>query len=362
MPTAEEKVSRPPLYMDGTKLNRHLDEVVRWQRNEWFAPIHMEISPSKVCNQHCSFCYIEWSHGKINMPRSMLLDLIRDGARIGIKSALLAGEGEPTLNPAYVEAIEVAGEVGLDMALNTNAVTMTEEEMQRFLPHLSWMRCSVQAAHETLYAKIHESPERHFGMAIDNIATACRIKREQGLELAVGVQQVLLKENGSEIPKLAELARSIGADYYVIKPCHPHDYNSYEKQENLVETFRGELEAAEALSTDGFKAVVRWNFLNEAEVPRNYSKCLGIPFIIQITAEGRVVTCYPWADKKEHEYGTLAGNTIEEILKSPQFGQTCRWVEDEVDVSACMPTCRQHNANKYLWWLKEEQPDHLNFI
>ena len=33
------------LFMDGTKLNRHLEEVVKWQNKEWFAPIHMEISP-----------------------------------------------------------------------------------------------------------------------------------------------------------------------------------------------------------------------------------------------------------------------------------------------------------------------------
>jgi len=292
----------------------------------------------------------------------MLLDLIRDGARVGIKSALLAGEGEPTLNPAYVDAIELAGEVGLDMALNTNAVTMTESDMRRFLPHLSWMRCSVQAANETLYAEIHECPERHFQTAIDNIELACRIKREMRLDVAIGVQQVLLNENGEEIPKLAELAKSIGADYYVIKPCHLHDYNSYVKQENLVEKFRGELETAESLSDDDFKAVVRWNFLQEAEQPRTYSRCLGVAFIIQITADGKVVTCYPWADKKEHEYGTLAESNIEEILKSPDFGKTCGWVEENVDVSTCMPTCRQHNANKYLWWLKEEVPDHLNFV
>ena len=350
--------------MDGTKLNRHLEEVVKWQRGEWFAPIHMEISPSKICNQHCTFCYIDWAHGVTNMPEEMLLNLIRDGARIGIKSALLAGEGEPTLNKVYVRAITLAGEVGMDMALNTNGVTMKEEEMMEFLPPLSWMRVSVQAAHKELYAKIHTCPERQFNLAIGNTAKACEIKRKLGLKVAIGIQQVLLNENGKEIPKLAQLAKEIGADYYVIKPCHPHEdnLNKYEKQENLVEKYRHQLEEAESLSTDKFKSVVRWNFLKEAEQPRTYARCLGVPFIIQITADGKVVTCYPWADKKEHEYGTLKEKSIEEIVKSPHFGATCKWVEDSVDVSKCMPTCRQHNANKYLWWLKEEQPDHLSFI
>ena len=42
------------------------------------------------------------------------------------KKRLIAGR-RPDRKPAYVDAIEAAGEVGFDMALNTNAVLLTEE-------------------------------------------------------------------------------------------------------------------------------------------------------------------------------------------------------------------------------------------
>jgi radical SAM protein with 4Fe4S-binding SPASM domain len=131
---------------------------------------------------------------------------------------------------------------------------------------------------------------------------------------------------------------------------------------NLVEKYRDVLEKAQKLSDENFKSVVRWNFLEEAEKPRGYKKCLGLPFIIQIGANGDIYTCYPLSDKKEHVYGSLKNNNLIEILKSPRYQQVWKWAAENVDVSKCMPTCRQHNANKYLWWLTMEQPDHLNFI
>ena len=351
------------LYMDGTKLNRHLDEVVRWRKGEWFAPLHMEISLTNVCNQKCTFCYSIWAHGKTVMPRDTVTQLIRSAKAVGVKSALIAGEGEPTANPAYVDAIEAAGEVGFDMALNTNAVLLTEENLERTLPHLSWVRFSVQGSNPDRYAAIHQVPAQHFDKAIGNIQKACEIKRRRKLPVTLGMQQVLIRENGDDIFETAKLAKSVGCDYYVIKPCHPHELNaSYNAASNMAEEFRRELERVESLTGDGFQAVVRWNFLQEAEIPRTYNQCLALPFIVQITADGRVVTCYPHEDKPEHDYGSLLEQDFADIVKSPNFSTVANRIRDTIDVHQCMPTCRQHNANKYLWWLEREKPDHFNFI
>jgi len=350
------------LFMDGTKLNRHLDEVVKWQKGEWFAPIHMEISLANVCNQKCTFCYTAWAHGKNMMSEDMVCDLIREGKHLGMKSALIAGEGEPTANPAYVKAIETAGEVGLDMALNTNAVNLTEDALYRILPHLSWTRFSVQGSNKERYAAIHQVPDHHFDKAMSNIRRAAEIKKELDLDVTLGMQQVLIKENGEDVYNTAELAKSLGCDYYVIKPCHPHGNTEFETISNLVSMHKETLDRVASLEDKSFRAIVRWNFLAEAEQHRSYDKCLGLPFIIQIMSDGRIMTCYPQADHPEHCYGSLEDSGLEDILKSEKFGCTSNWVKENVDVHQCMPTCRQHNANKYLWWLAEEKPSHFNFI
>ena len=350
------------LYMDGTKLNRHLEEVVKWQKGEWFAPIHMEISLANICNQRCTFCYTSWAHGKNMMSEEMICNLIRDGKALGMKSALIAGEGEPTANPAYIKAIETAGEVGLDMALNTNAVNLTDDALYRILPHLSWARFSVQGSTKEKYAALHQCPEQHYDKAMHNIRRATEIKKELGLDVTLGMQQVLIQENGADSYNTAKLAKSLGCDYYVIKPCHPHGNTEFKTISSLVETHRETLDKIGTLEDESFRSVVRWNFLAEAEKRRDYDKCFGLPFIVQIMSDGRIMTCYPQADHPEHCYGSLQEQSLEEILKSDKFKDTTCWVRDNVDVHQCMPTCRQHNVNKYLWWLEEEKPSHFNFI
>jgi MoaA/NifB/PqqE/SkfB family radical SAM enzyme len=350
------------LFMDGTKLNRHLEEVVKWKNGDWFAPIHMEISVTNRCNQRCVFCYIDWNKGHFDMPEEMAVRLIRDAKAIGVKSALIAGEGEPTLNKNYIKMIEAAQAVDFDIALNTNAVLMDLEDLNRILPGLAWMRCSVQAGNPGLYSRLHGGGDKQFARAIDNIATAVKTKQKLRLNVTIGIQQVLLAENGHDAANLARLARDIGVDYYVIKPCHPHARNRYKKEKDLVACFREVLEEAQGLSTGSFKSIVRWNFLNEAELPRSYKKCLALPFIMQITADGGCYSCYAMADRSEHLYGSLQVDSLKEIVTRPRFKEVCDWVRDNVDVSKCMPTCRHHNANKYLWWLEEEIPSHLNFI
>lgn len=350
------------LYMDGTKLNRHLDEVVKWQKGEWFAPIHMEVSLTNVCNQKCTFCYTSWAHGKVLMNDETVERMIRSAKAAGVKSTLIAGEGEPTANPAYVKAIETCGEVGLDAALNTNAVNLTDDALYRILPHLQWVRFSVQGSTKEKYAAIHQVPEHHFDKAMHNIRRAAEIKKELGLTVTLGVQQVLIDENGHDALNVAKMAKDMGVDYYVIKPCHPHEKTEFNSVSHLVEKYQDVLDAAEQFGDESFRTIVRWKFLAEAESRRSYDRCLGLPFIIQILADGTVSTCYPMADNPDHHYGNLHDAELIDILKSEAFSKTCKWVEDTVDVHKCMPTCRQHNVNKYLWWLEEDKPDHFNFI
>jgi len=348
------------LFMDGTKLNRHLKDVADWQSGKSIAPIHLEISVSNYCNQKCVFCYIDWQHGKVHMQEDMLLKLIFDAKAAGVKSALIAGEGEPTLNKAYIAGVKKASEVGLDMALNSNMLAVSKKELHEVLPHLAWLRCSVQAADAETYAKMHNTRQSDFGRVCENIRAAAEIKHEMGLDIQIGVQQVLMEENGHTVYDLAKLSKEMGADYYVLKPCHPHELNSYKSAADMLERYNDVLLKAQELSGDGFNSVIRWEFLNIKE--RKYSKCLALPFIWQINASGDIYSCYPKAYDERFFYGSLKGQSFVEILKSDKYKEVCEWVRENVDVHKCMLPCRHHNANDYLWWLTEEEPHHINFI
>ena len=187
-----KNVTVDKLYMDGTKLNRHTDEVLKWKEKKWFSPIHMELSFTNICNQKCTFCYTAWAHGSTKMSKDTIINLIKSAKKTGVKSTLIAGEGEPTVNPAYIDAIETCGEVGLDCALNTNAIKMNEKDLRRILPHLQWVRFSFQASEPELYSKIHRVPVHQYHKAVENITLAAKIKKELGLDVMLGLQQVLI--------------------------------------------------------------------------------------------------------------------------------------------------------------------------
>ena len=56
----------------------------------------------------------------------------------------------------------------------------------------------------------------------------------------------------------------------------------------MAEEFRRELERVETTVMDFKQSSME--LLQEAEIPRTYNHCLALPFIVQITADGRVVT------------------------------------------------------------------------
>jgi len=349
------------LFLDGTKLSYHLEEVNKWLKGEFFPPIHIEIGPTSACNHKCFFCYVDFKKNSVKtMKREVLLKLIESCRNIGIKSALLAGDGEPLVNKHTVDAIELAGRIGLDIALNSNGVLITPEIAKRILPNLVWMRVSVMSNESESYSRLHGTDPQDFKKLIQNLKFVAQYKKENNLKVTLGIQQVLIKENGHTVAELARLTKEIGFDYYVLKPFHLHNKNVYDTSKSLYLQFKEVLREAEKLTDDKFSSIVRWNIFEDMG-KRNYAKCLGLPFIIQTSGDSCVYTCCPFYGQKEFCYGDLNEQSLEEILTSPRYREIHEKVMNIIDVQKCMSYCRHHNVNKYLWSLTHP-PAHLNFI
>src|SRR3989338_4909541 len=135
------------LFLDGSKLMYHLLLVERWLKGEDIFPIHVEISPSSGCNQRCMLCCVNFKvHKAKNLEEDILLNLVHNFKKCGVKSFLLAGEGEPLLNKGIMPMLEESSRLGIDAALNSNAVLLTEEVSEKIIPALMWARFTVQAA------------------------------------------------------------------------------------------------------------------------------------------------------------------------------------------------------------------------
>lgn len=349
------------LFIDGTKLMYHPDVLAKWLANEEFFPVHAEVSTTSACNHRCILCCVDYlGHKAQHLPREILLDLVRSFARCGVRSFLLAGEGEPLLNQHVAEMIGLAHALGVDAAVNTNGVCMTPELAKDILDKILWIRFSLQAADPELYGRLHGTSPEDLEKVKENIAACTELKRKLQLPVRIGIQQILLPENVDQVLPLARLAKSLGVDYYTVKRHSTHPQNPYSVPENIHEFVGNQFDEAKRLETDSFKALIRYNDFADKCV-RTYRQCLGLPFIVQVLADGGLYTCCQHFRMDRFCYGNLYEKSFEDIWKSDRRRQVIQDVIDNVDVSRCMTYCRHHNVNKYLWQLRHP-PEHVNFI
>ncbi len=353
------------LFLDGSKLFHHLDEVNKWRRGEDFPPIHVEVDPTGACNHRCVFCYADHHDHKLGMlPRALFLTLMRDMGAMGVKSCLLAGTGEPLVNKHTIDAAIAGREAGVDIALNTNAIVLNAEKARRVLPVLTWLRCSVMGHTPEVYSKVHVTKPADFETALTNIAAAVEIKRAQGLAVTIGIQQVLLPENGHGVATLARRAKEIGVDYYVLKPFSVDPRNGYDADGltalQLMHRFEDQLAEAEALGDENFASIIRRNTFGD-DGARSYQRCLGLPFISQIAADGKVYSCCPFFGDDNYCLGDLNEARYPDLWFGEKARAVRRRIEETQDVHSCMTHCRHHQINTQLWQLRHP-PEHVTFI
>ena len=354
------------LFLDGSKLYHHLDEVTKWTRGEAFPPIHVEISPTNACNYRCTFCYADFTgHKNTRIEREVLLQLVQDMGAMGVKSCLFAGDGEPTLVDHVMDAVKAGKAAGVDMALNTNGLLFTPKWAASTLPYLTWLRFSFMAATPKTYAMVHGVGEKCFDQTLKNIEAAVLYKQKNNLDVTIGVQQVLLPENGHETLALAQQVKDLGADYFVLKPFSLHEANANYQDGVSAIALRDEyaelFHQTEALSNERFASIIRWNTFSD-DGRRSYDRCLGLPFIAQIAADSVVYTCCPFFYRARYAYGDLKEKRFPEIW----FSETAREIREslarDLDVhSECMSYCRHHQINILLWKL-HHPPAHVNFL
>lgn len=355
--------------MDGHKLLWHADRVATWQKGERIAPIHIDAGLSKGCNIRCEYCFGAlqrniFTKGKnIYFPREPLLNYMRDAGRAGVRSVAFIGESEPLLNPHVYEAIAAGRQAGMDMALGTNGLLLdTGKAGQEALELLSWFRFNISAATPESYHRVHSSKD--FATAIHNIKFCVAEKRRRGLSLAIGLQMVLIPSNVDQVVPLAKLGRELGVDYFVVKHCSDNqesDLGIFEKLGDYA-SFESMLKDAEAQSHDDYNVVVKWQKITNLG-QRNYDRCLGYPFLLASSGDGRVYPCGMFFDKDEEDFriGDLTQQSFIEILESDRYQEVLERVT-ALDVhTQCYSNCRAHMINEYVWKIKNPPP-HVNFV
>jgi molybdenum cofactor biosynthesis enzyme MoaA len=214
--------------------------------------------------------------------------------RLGLRSAMYAGEGEPLLHRDIARIIQTTKESGISAAITTNGTPLKRALAEKLLPHTEWIKISINAGSAKTYAAIHGTKEADFDRVLQNLETAVEVRAAQGSQCTLGAQIVALPENHEELLPLARRVRDIGLDYLVVKPYSQHTQSLTVRYQNLRyrEGIQALHERLKELETDQFQVIVRVNAMaRSAEKEKPYKSCEALPFWSYIDAGGNVWGC-----------------------------------------------------------------------
>ena len=350
------------LMLDGNKLLHHLDHVNKWNRGEQIYPLYLAFALSEQCNHKCNFCVYSYKNFESNyLSLEKYEEILPELVKAGTKAIFFSGDGEPLLNPRSVEIIDITKKMSIDVALNTNGVLVKENNVEPLLKNLSWIRISINAGSPETYSTVHGTSSRDFHTVINNLKLMVETKKKHHLKTTIGVQFTVTKDNIHEVKKLAVIVREIGVDYLSVKPFLKHPKTQYNPIIQNLNVELNELVKLKSLSTTDFSFYIRESLFLGSNT-REYSKCLSLPFMAEIDASGDMYTCGAHLGEKEFCYGNIFDHGYINIFDADQRKKVMNHVENNIDYNKrCMPNCRHHSVNNFLWSLKNS-PDHVNFI
>lgn len=341
------------LILDGTKVGWWRDRVEAWERGEKIAPVTMDVAWTRKCNAACVFCYasLQANEGG-EITKKHAFEFLGDAAEIGVKGISLISDGESTVVPWYAESIEYAASLGIKVGIGTNGVRLKKPLLERILPHLSYLRYNFSAGERKRYSEIMGLKGRDYDQVITNVRDTMEIVRRDNLQVSVNMQMVTMPSFHDQIMPLAILAKELRPHYLIYKHCADNKDGTlgvdYTKYDRLHDTFR----MAESMGDDEFRVIVKWSRL-EDEGKRDYKKCFGPPFQLQMSGSGLIAPCgFLFNDQyAKFHCGNITTTRFKDIWKSDRYWEVVRYLGSDAfnPQDRCGPNCLQTQTNSWLY-------------
>jgi cyclic pyranopterin phosphate synthase len=318
--------------------------------------INLEINPSNTCNQSCTWCTYGYLHDRREgLDRETVLGLLSDARELGVKSVTWTGGGEPTVFKHLAEVAEVAAEYGFQQGINTNGSLLNERLLDLFTRHFSYVRFSVDAGTPETYSRTHRVRLEAFAKVTANIAALVRRRNEAGSELTVGFSFLVDHSNVSDLLPAAALAKSLGVDYFQLKPIvnYVESNEQFSEASTMWRDMESQLEDVFALEDEQFQVrLLGHKFqdikLQEQFYGRSYGQCRGNEVLATVGADASVDLCCAYKGFKDWSFGNLNEKGFKEIWE----GEQRRRVLASVDVKKCPPLCKAHEMNKLFHYVR----------
>lgn len=365
------------LIIDGTRVGWHTDRIAAWERGERIPPVTIDCAMTRACNYACDFCYAslqanEGEATKVTKERFFLF--LEDAAEIGVKGVSFISDGESTVVPWWADAVEYAASLGLKVGAGSNGLKLVKPVLERTLRHLSYLRFNFSAGDRQRYAEIMGVPRTYYDRVVENIRDAMEIVNRDGLLCSVNMQLVLNPKDGDQILPFARLVAELKPSYGVIKHCADDSAGTLGVDYSKYAALHGDLrEAQEIGKRAGVRIEAKWDKINSGG-KRNYTRCLGSPFIMQVSGSGLVANCGFHFNERFRKFhmGNIVTERFRDIWASPRYKEIMDYLASDQfnPQERCGSLCLQDSVNKFLYAYQEGRislpttpaPPHIEFV
>lgn len=327
-------------------------------------PVHMDLGLVNYCNHDCTFCYARRSmfdsigqeRSRINADR--LMEIIEEMHSLGLKSVTLVGSGEPTLHPATDSIIEEIHKRGVEVGMFTNGSGLRPTVNEAVVDHCRFIRFSLTGASREIHDLVHANGD--YERILGNIRQLVEFRGKSKFP-TIGIQFVLASYSAPDVVRGAEQARSMGVDYYEIKPAFPSIGKSDQLPNTLSTAEMADLMLeAKTFETEDFQVYAKVDQMEGVirNSPRRiYNDCLGCRTSTTLEADLNLYICDNQKTPK-YIFGNLEKASFAEVWNGPRRAE----ILEQLDVQRCPPQCRMDPLNIILQHLRDGQdqiPDDL---
>ncbi|ATL46595.1 radical SAM protein [Chitinophaga caeni] len=193
---------------------------------QWGLPISLSFEPTTSCNLRCPEC--PSGLRAFTRPTGMLqADFFRDTIDEISKELLYLifyFQGEPYLNPAFLDMVKYANEKGIYTATSTNAHYLNDANAKRTVESgLDRLIISIDGTTQDVYTQYRIGGQLH--KVIEGAKNIVKWKRELKSKTPfVFFQFLVVKPNEHQIEDIKRLAEEIGVDQVRFKTAQVYDY------------------------------------------------------------------------------------------------------------------------------------------
>lgn len=285
-------------------------QVSKWRKKpvQWGYPVSISFEPTTSCNLRCPECpsgLRAFTRPKGMLEKNFFKDTI-DDIHKELLYLIFYFQGEPYLNPNFLEMVKYAADKGIYTATSSNAHYLNDENARKTVESgLDRLIISIDGATQDVYQQYR------VGGNLEKVIEGAKniVKWKKALNSKkpfVFFQFLVVKPNEHQIEDVKRLAKEVGVDQVRFKTAQVYDYENDPNQ--LIPT----INKYSRYRKDAGGATQPKNGLQ--------NHCWKLWSANVITWDGLVVPCCFDKDAM-HRLGNLKNQPFKEIWKNDNYKQ-----------------------------------------